>query len=372
MKLWSPEEFRACGGEQEAERLIGQAEQDHPGASRKATEARASARCDGRPRYANWHRSTPRYEAISCARAGRAGLWRSDCVTGEGRCTIRQFAADLRRRYHYLLVDEFQDINYASGELIRLLDGGRGRVWAGRRCLAEHLSLFARASAANLDEFPAPLPDGAGSLSDAQLPLVCKPILDASAAVMVSDPRAATRPLLQAQRTGGRSRSYRTGLHRTVRMKHAAIAHDILRRVRSGRGRGIAALRRATVDAALPEDATCTASSTPVHSSLAFSTTMQCSAAPTNRRGAIAAVLEAHGIPGRSSGQRVREASEVKDVLAICAQIGSTNSAGLLRALTMPDHRLDPQRPQPACQSGATDATGASTRRSRSGGFLRS
>jgi DNA helicase-2/ATP-dependent DNA helicase PcrA len=57
--------------------------------------------------------------------------------------------------------------------------------------------------------------------------------------------------------------------------------------------------------------------------------------------GALAAALEAHGIPVDHIGN-VFDAPEVKDVLAICAQVGATNSAGLLRALTMPDHCLDP------------------------------
>ena len=36
----------------------------------------------------------------------------------------------IRAEYDHILVDEFQDINHASGELIRALDGGRRIVWA--------------------------------------------------------------------------------------------------------------------------------------------------------------------------------------------------------------------------------------------------
>jgi DNA helicase-2/ATP-dependent DNA helicase PcrA len=39
-------------------------------------------------------------------------------------------AADIHDRYRHILVDEFQDINYASGRLIRELDGGRQVTWA--------------------------------------------------------------------------------------------------------------------------------------------------------------------------------------------------------------------------------------------------
>ncbi len=38
-------------------------------------------------------------------------------------------AREVRERYAHILVDEFQDINYVSGRLVRELDGGRGVVW---------------------------------------------------------------------------------------------------------------------------------------------------------------------------------------------------------------------------------------------------
>lgn len=45
-----------------------------------------------------------------------------------------QVLTEERSRYEQILVDEFQDINYASGELLRLLaapaEGGRGNIWA--------------------------------------------------------------------------------------------------------------------------------------------------------------------------------------------------------------------------------------------------
>jgi DNA helicase-2/ATP-dependent DNA helicase PcrA len=332
-ELWSPEEF-ARAAEQEAERLIRQAEQDHPGVSRKATEARERV-----VRQATALRELaqiyPRYEAI-LREAG--ALDYGDLIVLPVRALHDPaIAADLRRRYHYLLVDEFQDINYASGELIRLLDGGRGRVWAVGDAW-QSIYRFRGASAANLDEFLHHYPTAqVRHLTRNYRSL--QPILDASAAVMASDPRAATRPLLQAQRTGGGHAVIELVAPRS-QDEYAAIAHDILRRVRSGRGRR------------LPR---CTVQSWMLHCrkmrralrrpplvirrwrfrdhAVLCRTHEQASA--------IAAVLETHGIPVDHPGN-VFEASEVKDVLAICAQIGSTNSAGLLRALTMPDHRLDP------------------------------
>lgn len=41
-----------------------------------------------------------------------------------------QVAEDIRNQWDHILVDEFQDINYASGRFVQALDGGRGRVWA--------------------------------------------------------------------------------------------------------------------------------------------------------------------------------------------------------------------------------------------------
>jgi DNA helicase-2/ATP-dependent DNA helicase PcrA len=332
-ELWSPEEF-ARAAEQEAERLIRQAEQDHPGVSRKATEARERAvrRADALRELAQIY---PRYETI--LREASALDYGDLIVLPVRALHDPAIAADLRRRYHYLLVDEFQDINYASGKLIRLLDGGRGQVWAVGDAW-QSIYRFRGASAANLDEFLHHYPT-------AQVRYLTRnyrslqPILDASAAVMASDPRAATRPLLQAQRTGGGHAVIELVAPRS-QDEYAAIAHDILRRVRSGRGRR---LPRCTVQLRMLH---CRKMRRALRRPPLF---IRCwrfrdhavLCRTHEQASAIAAVLEAHGIPVDHPGN-VFEASEVKDVLAICAQIGSTNSAGLLRALTMPDHRLGP------------------------------
>lgn len=43
---------------------------------------------------------------------------------------VPAIAQTIRDTYDHILVDEFQDINFASGRLVRALDGGRGVVWA--------------------------------------------------------------------------------------------------------------------------------------------------------------------------------------------------------------------------------------------------
>lgn len=59
---------------------------------------------------------------------------------------------EIRERYGHVLVDEFQDINFASGRLLKALDGGRGVVWAVADP-DQSIYHFRGASAANLDRF---------------------------------------------------------------------------------------------------------------------------------------------------------------------------------------------------------------------------
>lgn len=61
-------------------------------------------------------------------------------------------AEEVRARYQQVLVDEFQDINFASGRLLRALDGGRGVVWAVADP-DQSIYGFRGASAANLERF---------------------------------------------------------------------------------------------------------------------------------------------------------------------------------------------------------------------------
>jgi DNA helicase II / ATP-dependent DNA helicase PcrA len=59
---------------------------------------------------------------------------------------------EIRDKYSQVLVDEFQDINFASGRLLRALDGGRGMVWAVADP-DQSIYGFRGASAANLERF---------------------------------------------------------------------------------------------------------------------------------------------------------------------------------------------------------------------------
>jgi DNA helicase-2/ATP-dependent DNA helicase PcrA len=67
-------------------------------------------------------------------------------------------AEEIRGRYGQILVDEFQDINFAMGRLLRALDGGRGVVWAVADP-DQSIYRFRGASPANLERFGEDYPD---------------------------------------------------------------------------------------------------------------------------------------------------------------------------------------------------------------------
>ena len=67
-------------------------------------------------------------------------------------------AEEIRGRYGQVLVDEFQDINFAMGRLLRTLDGGRGVVWVVADP-DQSIYRFRGASPANLERFADDYPD---------------------------------------------------------------------------------------------------------------------------------------------------------------------------------------------------------------------
>lgn len=336
-ELRTPEEYAALA-ETEAERLVQRAETEHGGTTKKDQQARERA-----ARQAAALREMaaiyPRYEAIL---REHGVLDYGDLIVLACRAlNDPEVASALRAQYQYILVDEFQDINYASGELLRLLDGGRGRVWAVGDAW-QSIYRFRGASAANLDQFAERFA-GASVVHLTRNYRSLQPILDAAQAVMADDPGAPERPALQAQRGEGWRRHVVEWVAPTRRDEYTAIAHDILRRV----GKRARVRPQCLGNARRPL--------LPARRSRVVRLTRRPAQPPRRWRfrdhavlcrkhdhvAQVAAVLEAHGIPVDSI-RDVFETPEVKDALAICAQVGATNSAGLLRALTMADHRLDP------------------------------
>ena len=138
-------------------------------------------------------------------------------------------ARELQAKYQYILVDEFQDINYASGTLVALLDGGRGCVWAVGDPW-QSIYRFRGASAANLAEFGTRYPTTT-TVSLVSNYRSVQAVLDASHAVMIDDPLATTRTVQHAQRQPSRQRAVEEWVATDQGSEYAAIAHDIVRRV---------------------------------------------------------------------------------------------------------------------------------------------
>ncbi len=235
----------------------------------------------------------------------------------------RSVAEQLHQQVRLILVDEFQDINYASGELVRRLDGGRDRVWIVGDPW-QSIYRFRGASPVNLASFAQHYPR-ATQLSLSKNYRSRQPILDASRALMSDDPLSATRPPQQAQREDGQEGA--TVVEEWVIQESSegsAIAHDILRRVQP---------EFLPACVAWPPD--------------------QPRPAPQARFGdhavlcrkhdhaqSIARSLEAHGIPVEWVGS-VLDYPEIKDLLAVCALAHSEHGPSFLRAVTLPEHPLD-------------------------------
>jgi DNA helicase-2/ATP-dependent DNA helicase PcrA len=82
-----------------------------------------------------------------------------DLITESVRLFDNEDVAEkIRDGYDHILVDEFQDINYASGRLVRALDGGRGIVWAVGDP-KQSIYNFRGASRANIRDFAQDYPD---------------------------------------------------------------------------------------------------------------------------------------------------------------------------------------------------------------------
>jgi ATP-dependent DNA helicase UvrD/PcrA len=339
-ELRTPAEF-ALLAEAEAQRLIQQANHEHPGTSKTASDARQRA-ANKAAALRELAQVYPRYEDL-LRRTGTLDygdlIVLAVAVLGDP-----VVAAELRAQYHYMLVDEFQDINYASGELLRLLDGGRGRVWAVGDAW-QSIYRFRGASAANLDEFAQRFP-AAGTLHLTRNYRSLQPILDASQAMMLPDPRAPERPVLNAKRGAGMGTRVVEWVAPARQDEYAAIAHDILRRV----GKRAHATqpcvrvdRRPSPARRIPRRRLYVRRTPPPL--LVFRGWRFRDHAVLCRKNEhaeqVAAMLERHGIPV-DSVRDVFQTAEVKDALAICAQVRALNSAGLLRALTMADHQLDP------------------------------
>jgi len=328
-ELCTPSEYRALA-EAEAIRLIAAAETKTAG---KTTKTADEDREKARKSAARLQELAAIYEQYEALLRAEAALDYGDLIMQSVKALQQpEVARAIHAKYQYILVDEFQDINYASGQLLVLLDGGRGRVWAVGDPW-QSIYRFRGASPANLADFPTTF------ANTTQVTLVRnyrsqQAILDASYAVMGNDPLAISRPAQQAHRRAHRRRAVEEWEVEDQATEYATIAHDLLRRV-GGRAqrqarcaqRGHCSLRRSR--------------SAAVWYRARRARWRDHAVLCRNRKQvrAVVDVLEAHGIPVDGGGELL-DYAEVQDALAICALARSINNAALVRALTLPEFRL--------------------------------
>jgi DNA helicase II / ATP-dependent DNA helicase PcrA len=236
----------------------------------------------------------------------------------------------IRAQYEYILVDEFQDINYAMGQLVALLDGGRGHVWAVGDPW-QSIYRFRGASPIIMQTFSSVYPK-AGTYPLRRNYRSAQPILNASHAVMAPDPLSPTRHRLRSRRSAHGTRAVVELVLDTPAAEAAAIAHDIIRRV-GGYAEG-----------SLP----CSRPNQPLrtrrgvfahrrHWRFADHAVLCRTHAQAAR---LVAVLDAHGVPADCSGSLLDDPI-IKDALAICSVVGADNDAGMLRVLATSPFALD-------------------------------
>ncbi|GAC1549924.1 MAG: hypothetical protein NVS2B7_25960 [Herpetosiphon sp.] len=337
-ELCAPDEYSRLAAEQ-AEHLLAEAERLYAGKTTKTAQA-------ARDRAV---RDAARLHEIAAVYTHYESLLRAEGVLDYGDLVMRAVellrlppvAASMQRRYLYILVDEFQDINYASGVLVSLLDGGRGRVWAVGDPW-QSIYRFRGASPANLANFAAVYPGAVIVHLDENYRSV-QSILDAGHALMAPDPDWANRQPLRATRPGTHSPSVVEWVNPDPASETAHIAHSILRRVLSRRRQPPCARRpRANPRRRLPPSRP----SQPRRVDFADHAVLCRNHGQSAR---VVAALEVHAtLVDRAANLSTRP--EVQDAPAICALAGSANSAAVLRALTMPDFALTPEDLQPLVQ----------------------
>ncbi len=331
-ELCTPEQYRALAGA-EAERLVQQSQAETAGkTTKKAEEQREKAGRDGL-----------RLRELGAIYTAYELMLRDAGVLDFGDLVMRSVellrrpavAAELRERYDAILVDEYQDINYGMSELVRLLDGGRGRVWAVGDPW-QSIYRFRGASPVALATFEQVYP-GAHTLPLEQNYRSFQAILDAGHALMAPDPAApARRPLRAARGSGAGSHVVEWAVHDEA-AEVAAIAHDILRRT------GGRLLRRTPCARRLPRNLRrCSGLASgrlrarrPRWAEHAVLCRTQAQAAR------VAAALEAHGVPIDATSD-LFEREEIKDLLAVCASVRRVDSAAMLRLLAGGEHAVPP------------------------------
>lgn len=232
-----------------------------------------------------------------------------------------EVAAEVRQVYHYILVDEYQDINYANGKLVQVLDGGRQQVWAvGDLC--QGIYRFRGATAVHVQRF-------AKSYSRAGQPLFLdrnyrslRPIVRASDAQIRGAPAAAARsPMLAVRRRPPRR-----------------IVQEIVAISEAQELTTIAQMIRRLVAPRIPWRDGRKGQIQYNHRRYQFGD-IAVLCRKHEQAAAVAAMLRAHDIPVEYVG-KLLDLPICKDLLAICTLMRTGDHSGLLRVLTTDDFQL--------------------------------
>lgn len=238
-----------------------------------------------------------------------------------------QIAAEIQQEFQYVMVDEFQDINYASGELVYQIDGRRQQVWAvGDPC--QGIYGFRGASYVHMADFRERYPQTTLVHLDRNYRSLGA-ILRASDAQIACATAAQSRPPMTPQRPQILTRS-------VVEEYTAATEQEELRLLAQ-------LIRRASVSHRYPRPRLQRRHShRPIRRYPKQQHTYGDVAVLCRTRAqasAVASVLQAHNIPVDYSGNLLDQPI-CKDLLALCTLVRKGDRSGLLRVLSMEDHRL--------------------------------
>ncbi len=242
--------------------------------------------------------------------------------------------AEVQERYQQILVDEFQDMNRASGVLLKLLCGERANIWVvGDQDQA--IYRFRGASPANIGQFHRDYP-GARVFPLSRNYRSLPDIVAAAGAFR----EAVLHP--QVDQMAGQMASQTPAAH-AERAQQAAQAEQAAQAVLSARQEAVrpppaepiltlatAPDEQAEIAGLASEIARRYAAGTPYRDQVVLCRTRE-------HARVIAEGLERAGIPV-SMGGGLLEQAEVKDVLAIISLLADPSGMGLLRAGRQPEH----------------------------------
>ncbi|MFD3162752.1 UvrD-helicase domain-containing protein [Herpetosiphon sp. NSE202] len=244
---------------------------------------------------------------------------------------IADVVNEVHQCYQYILVDESQDINYASGVLLQLLDGGRGCVWAVGDPW-QSIYGFRGASPATLANFQQTYPNTTVTHLSLNYRSV-QPILDASHIVMAQDPDYHNRPRLYSQRKPTLAQTVQEWFFPDAESEAHAIAQAIIYTTGGCNRHLLRRLARRW-------------QRSPYHYGLLsrrrrWRLTHH---AVLCRNGAIAervsSILRAYGLATNWTSDLFEE-TVIKDILAICSMGSSKGQQMILRVINTPDFALD-------------------------------